>query len=53
MKNYAKEYLDSQALIKLQNKQITRLKESVKLNQQIRNWTIILSVLIITLIVIL
>jgi len=53
MKNYMKELLDAKAFIEIKDREINRLTAKCELYRQVKNWTIILSIVIITLIIIL
>jgi len=53
MKNYQKEYLDAKEFIDIKDREINRLTAKCELYRQVKNWTIILSIVIITLIIIL
>ena len=50
MKSFLKEYQDAKELIYLKDKEIKRLVDKCERYRQIKNWTIIISIVVITLI---
>jgi len=53
MKDYKKDLYDAKALIEIKDQEINRLTAKCELYRQLKNWTIISSIAIITLIILL
>jgi len=53
MKNYQKEYLDAVRFMQIKDREINRLTAKCELYRQVKNWTIILSIITIALIILL